>query len=83
MTENDLNELLKIDKNPMPTNAFAIDFSVELLMQLLVWQRKPSLYKGQYVFDSRYNSCSLESLYKQFQLFGKEKIIWVNYLEKE
>lgn len=73
MTENDLNELLKIDENPMPTNAFANDFSVESLMQLLVWQKKPSLYKGQYVFDSRYNNCSPGSLHKQFQLFGKEK----------
>ena len=73
LTPDDLEELLKLDNKPMLTNAMAKDFSIDELMQLLVWQKTPTCYRGKYRFASNGYNCSPETLFTQFQLFGKEK----------
>ena len=73
LTHKDLNDLLTMDENPMPTNTFASDFSVEELMQLLVWQKKPFIRNGAYCFDCGYGNSTPEKLAKQFRLFAVAK----------
>lgn len=73
LTDKDLNALLTMDENPMPTNAFASVFSVEELMQLLVWQKKPFIRNGAYCFDCGYGNTTPEKLAKQFRLFATAK----------
>lgn len=73
ITKDELKNLLTIDSREMPSNVLSNSFSVQELMQLLVWQKEPRFYFGKYHFDSSYTNHAVNDLRKIFQLFAKSK----------
>ncbi|MBR6623329.1 MAG: AAA family ATPase [Ruminococcus sp.] len=73
LTKNDISTMLKMEKDRMKSNALPYEFTLADFIQLLVWQKKPSFYKGKYHFQSCYDGQTSETLSKQFQLFAMAK----------
>ena len=73
ITEEELKTLLSTDYGIMPSNVLASSFSVQTLLQRLVWQRQPKLFRGSYHFDCGINMLSFDDLAKVFRKFSVAK----------
>lgn len=73
ITEEELKTLLSTDYGIMPSNVLASSFSVQTLLQRLVWQRQPKLFRGSYHFDCGINMLSIDDLAKVFRKFSVAK----------
>lgn len=72
-TRNDIKDLLQVDSKEIPSNVLGNEFSLQELIQLLVWQKKPYKVRSGYRFDSNYGNCSVNDLQKALQLFSRTK----------
>lgn len=72
-TPGDIKTLLTNCGKTMPSNVLGSTFDFKDLLQLLIWQRPPYRYKNGYIFDSNYNSGSLQDIKNALSLFSKTK----------
>jgi len=72
-TQGEIKELLSVEANQMPSNILGNTFSFSELIQLLVWQKKPFNYKGEFKFDSNFGNSTVNDLKRALLLFSKKK----------
>ena len=73
ISEEELNTLLNTDYGLMPSNVLPASFTVQALLQKLVWQKQPRFYRGVYYFDCDINMLSVDDLAKVFNKFSVAK----------
>ena len=72
-TRADIKGLLSVRNRVMRSNVLANSFDFKEFMQLLIWQQPPFKKGKSFVFDSNYNSGSLESIRNVLSLFSRTK----------
>lgn len=72
-TPGDIKKLLTNNGHTMPSNVLGSDFDFKELMQLLIWQNPPYKRWNNYIFDSNYNSNSLQAIQNALSLFSRTK----------
>lgn len=72
-TPSDIKKLLTNNGRTMPSNVLGSDFNFKEMMQLLIWQNPPRKRWNNYIFDSSYNSSSLQSIQNALSLFSRTK----------
>ena len=72
-TPEEIRGLMTNNGKSIPSNVLGSSFDFRELMQLLIWQKPPYKGRGGYVFDSGYDSGSLNSIQNALSLFSKTK----------
>ncbi len=73
ITKDELDSLLKIEGKIMPSNILSCEFEVKHFMQLLMWQKSPSFYRGNYHFDSCFAGKTVKDFQNALSALGKAK----------
>ena len=72
-SKDEINSLLTIEGNRIPSNALGADYSLRELMQLVLLQKPPLFYNGRYHLDSHYESGTVKAFHEVLDLFSKSK----------
>ncbi|MCI1581430.1 MAG: AAA family ATPase [Clostridium beijerinckii] len=73
-TKNEINNLLSEDYcGCIKSNILGSEFSLNELMQLLIWQKDLRCRNGRYYFDSIFSGQNVDNLLKALNLFSKVK----------
>ena len=73
VTANDVRGLLESDGGIIPSNVVGADFEFIELIQLLIWQKPPFKTRSGFIFDSNYESCTVDDFQKALMLFSRTK----------
>lgn len=73
LTNQELDNLLRVNGARIKSNVMSSDVSLEQIMQLLVWQQTPYFNNGLYRFNSYLNQAHPNEIETAFQLFEKAK----------
>ena len=73
VTADDVTGLLEIGGGRLPSNVVGKDFEFRELMQLLIWQKPPFRTRSGFVFESNYESCTVNDFQKALMLFSHTK----------